>query len=46
VIILLLWLYVTASAFLIGGELNALIEQAAAERGHPEAKAAGQKNAA
>jgi membrane protein len=45
VIILLLWLYVTALAFLIGGEINAIIEQAAAERGHPEAKAAGQKAA-
>ena len=46
VIVLLLWLYVTALAFLIGGEINAIIEQAAAERGHPEAKAAGQKEAA
>ena len=45
VIILLLWLYVTAITFLIGGEINPIIEQAAAH-GHPEARAAGQKKAA
>jgi membrane protein len=43
VIILLLWFYVTGLAFLIGGEVNAEIEQAAAEHGHPEAKAPGEK---
>jgi len=42
-IILLIWFYVTGSAFLIGGEINAQIEHAAARRGHPEAKAPGEK---
>ena len=45
VIILLLWFYVTGLAFLIGGEINSAIEHAAAERGHPEAKAEGKKAA-
>jgi membrane protein len=45
VIILLVWFYVTGLAFLIGGEINSQIEHAAAERGHPEAKAEGQKAA-
>jgi membrane protein len=43
VIVLLLWFYITGLAFLIGGVVNSAIEHAAAERGHPEAKAEGQK---
>ena len=42
-IILLVWFYVTGFAFLVGGCINAEIETAAAEHGHPEAKAAGEK---
>jgi len=37
--ILMLWFYVTGLAFLIGGQVNSTIEHAAAEHGHPEAKA-------
>ncbi len=44
--ILLMWLYITGFSFLIGGEINAQIEHAAAVRGHPEAKAPGEKKAA
>jgi membrane protein len=46
VMILMLWFYVTGLAFLIGGQINATIEHAAAEHGHIEAKARGQKKAA
>jgi membrane protein len=43
VIVLLLWLYITGLAILLGGEINSIIENAAAERGHPDAKEAGEK---
>jgi membrane protein len=45
VIILMLWFYVTGLAILIGSQINASIEHAAAERGHIEAKAPGEKAA-
>jgi len=45
VIILMLWFYVTGMAFLVGGQINATIEHAAAEHGRVEAKAPGQKAA-
>lgn len=43
VIVLMLWFYLTGVTILIGGEVNAIIEQAAAKAGDPEAKAAGEK---
>jgi len=46
VMILMLWFYVTGLAFLIGGQINATIEHAAAEHGHIEAKGEGEKKAA
>ncbi len=45
VMILMLWFYVTGLAILLGGQINATIEHAAAEHGHIEAKAPGQKAA-
>ena len=43
VILLLLWLYLTGLVLLIGGEVNAEIEHAAAARGAVTAKAKGEK---
>jgi membrane protein len=43
VIILMLWLYFTGCAVLIGGEINSEIENAAAKRGAPEAREKGEK---
>lgn len=45
VIILMLWFYLTGLSFLIGSQINATIEHAAAEHGHVEAKGPGQKAA-
>jgi membrane protein len=44
VIILMLWFYLTGAAILIGGEVNADIEAAAAREGASEAKQKGEKN--
>ena len=44
VIVLMLWLYLTGAAILIGGEVNSEIENAAAEAGDPEAKEKGEKS--
>jgi membrane protein len=42
VIVLILWLYVTGLAIMLGGEVNSEIEHAAAERGRPDAKLPGE----
>jgi membrane protein len=44
VIILMLWLYLTGAAILIGGEVNSEIENAAAKEGAPGAKEKGEKS--
>ncbi len=43
VIVLMLWLYFTGAAVLIGGEINSEIEHAAAKQGAPDAKEKGEK---
>ena len=43
VILLMLWLYLSGMALLLGAEVNAEIEQAAARRGAPDAKVAGER---
>jgi membrane protein len=43
VIILMQWFYLTGVTILIGGEVNAIIDQAAARAGDPDAKALGEK---
>jgi|1185.fasta_scaffold34219_2 membrane protein len=45
VVVLMLWFYITGLALLIGGEINAEIEHAAAEHGRADAKAEGEKEA-
>lgn len=44
VIVLMLWLYLTGVAVLIGGEINSEIENAAAKKGAAEAKKKGEKS--
>lgn len=46
VIVLMLWFYLTGAAILIGGEVNSVIEAAAAEQGAPDAKEKGEKDPA
>ena len=43
VILLMLWLYLSGMALLLGAEVNAEIEHAAARRGAPDAKVAGER---
>lgn len=44
VIILMLWLYFTSAAILMGSEINSVIEDAMAKAGDPEAKEEGEKS--
>jgi membrane protein len=43
VMILMVWFYLFGAAILIGGEVNAVLENAAAEAGDPESKLSGHK---
>jgi len=43
VIILLLWFYLSGFSMLVGAEVNAAIEDAAAQQGTPEAVSNGEK---
>jgi membrane protein len=43
VVVLLLWFYLSGAAILIGGKINAEIENAAAKGGAPDAKLRGEK---
>jgi membrane protein len=43
VIVLMLWLYLTGAAILVGGEVNSEIENVAAEHGAADAKEKGEK---
>jgi membrane protein len=45
VILLMLWLYLSGMALLLGAEVNSEIEHAAARRGAPDAKLAGAREA-
>lgn len=45
VIVLMLWFYITGIALLLGAEINAEIEHAAAEHGRADAKLKGEKEA-
>ena len=45
VILLILWLYLTGIVLLVGAEINAEVEHAAAEHGAATAKAPGEKEA-
>jgi membrane protein len=43
ILLLLLWLYLSSAALLVGGEINSEVEAAAASRGEPGAKSPGEK---
>jgi membrane protein len=45
VILLMLWLYLSGMALLLGAEVNSEIEHAAARRGEPDAKVEGEQEA-